>query len=74
MENASRRYDSAHVKQTIEHEKSKYGWEFLFLGANIDAVETAKHFSVSEDRAANYHSDSVGPRLNYEVVSCAITR
>ena len=55
MENASRRYDSARVKQMIEHEKSKYGWEFLFLGANIDAV------------------DSVGTRLNYEVVICAIT-
>ena len=73
MENASRRYDSARVKQMIEHEKSKYGWEFLFLGANIDAVETAKHFGISEDRAVNYHSDSVGTRLNYEVVSCAIT-
>lgn len=72
MENASRRYDSALVKQMIEHEKSKYGWEFLFLGANIDAVETAKHFGISEDRAVNYHSDSVGTRLNYEVVSCAI--
>ena len=57
----------------IEDEKSKYGWEFLFLGANIDAVETAKHFGISEDRAVNYHSDSVGTRLNYEVVSCAIT-
>ena len=67
------RYDSARVKQMIEHEKSKYGWEFLFLGANIDAVETAKHFGISEDRAVNYHSDSVGTRLNYEVVSCAIT-
>ena len=73
MENASRRYDSARVKQMIEHEKSKYGWDFLFLGANIDAVETAKHFGISEDRAVNYHSDSVGTRLNYEVVSCAIT-
>lgn len=60
-------------KEMIEHEKSKYGWEFLFLGANIDAVETAKHFGISEDRAVNYHSDSVGTRLNYEVVSCAIT-
>ena len=73
MENASRLYDSARVKQMIEHEKSKYGWEFLFLGANIDAIETAKHFGISEDRAVNYHSDSVGTRLNYEVVSCAIT-
>ena len=73
MENASRRYDSETVKKMIERQKTKYGWEFLFLGANIDAVETAKHFGISEDRAVNYHSDSVGTRLNYEVVSCAIT-
>ena len=50
----------------------KYGWEFLFLGANIDAVETARHFGISEDRAVNYHSDSEGTQLNYEVVSEAI--
>ena len=73
MENASRYYDSARVKQMIEHEKSAYGWEFLFLGANIDAIETARRFGISEDRAVNYHSDSVGTRLNYEAVSCAIT-
>ena len=73
MENASRRYDSARVKQMIEHEKSKYGWEFLFLGANIDAVETAKHFGISEDRAVNYHSDHKGTQLNYEVLSEAVS-
>ena len=72
MENASRRYDSKKVKKMIEHQKEKYGWEFLFLGANIDAVETAKHFGISEDRAVNYHSDSEGTQLNYEVLSEAI--
>ena len=72
MENASRRYDSEKVKKMIERQKEKYGWEFLFLGANIDAVETAKHFGISEDRAVNYHSDSEGTQLNYEVVSEAI--
>ena len=72
MENASRRYDSEKVKKMIEHQKEKYGWEFLFLGANIDAVETARHFGISEDRAVNYHSDSEGTQLNYEVVSDAI--
>ena len=72
-ENASRRYSYETVRRMIERQKEKYGWEFLFLGANIDAVETAKHFGISEDRAVNYHSDSVGTRLNYEVVSCAIT-
>lgn len=72
MENASHIYSSDKVKQMIEHEKTKYGWEFLFLGANIDAVETARHFGIAEDRAVNFHSDSVGTRLNYEAVSDAI--
>lgn len=72
MENASHRYTSDEVKQMIEKEKSKYGWEFLFLGANIDAVETAKHFGIGADRAVNYHSDHEGTQLNYEVVSEAI--
>ena len=72
MENASHHYDSEKVKKMIERQKEKYGWEFLFLGANIDAVETARHFGISEDRAVNYHSDSEGTQLNYEVVSEAI--
>ena len=72
MENASRKYDSEKVKKMIEHQKEKYGWEFLFLGANIDAVETARHFGISEDRAVSYHSDSEGTQLNYEVLSEAI--
>lgn len=69
MENASRRYSSDKVKQMIERQKTKYGWEFLFLGANIDAVETARGFGISEDRAVNYRSDSKGTQLNYEVLS-----
>lgn len=72
MENASRRYDSETVKKMIEKQKERYGWEFLFLGANIDAVETARHFGIGADRAVNYHSDSRGTKLNYEVVSEAI--
>ena len=72
LENASRRYSSDRVKQMIEHQKAKYGWEFLFLGANIDAVETAGHFGISADRAVNYRADSVGTRLNYEVLSQTI--
>lgn len=72
MENASRRYASETVKKMIERQKEKYGWEFLFLGANIDAVETAKHFGIGADRAVNYHSDSEGTQLNYEVLSDAI--
>ena len=50
MENASSRYDSEKVKQMIERQKEKYGWEFLFLGANIDAVETASQFGIGADR------------------------
>lgn len=73
MENASHIYSSDKVKRMIEHEKEKYGWEFIFLGANIDAVETARHFGISEDRAVNYNCDSQGTRLNYEVVSDAVS-
>ena len=73
MENASHYYSSEKVKRMIEHEKSKYGWEFLFLGANIDAVETAGHFGIGADRAVNYRCDSAGTVLNYEVISEAIS-
>ena len=72
MENASRHYNAERVKQMIERQKARYGWEFLFLGANIDAVETARHFGIGADRAVNYHSDSAGTQLNYEVLSEAI--
>ncbi len=72
MENASRHYDSGKVKRMIERQKAKFGWEFLFLGANIDAVETARQFGIGEDRAVNYHSDSAGTKLNYEVLTDAI--
>lgn len=73
MENASRYYSSNKVKQMIERQKIKYGWEFLFLGANIDAVETANLFGIDEDRAVNYQCDSEGTALNYEVISEAIS-
>ena len=73
MENASHRYTSDQVKQMVKRQKEKYGWEFLFLGANIDAVETASHFGISEDRAVNFHNDSMGQQLNYQVVSEAVS-
>lgn len=69
FENSSRFYNSETVKKMIEKEKNVYGWEFLFLGANIDAIETARTFGIGADRAVNYNSDSVGTRLNYEVLS-----
>ena len=72
MENASRRYSARRVKEMIQRQKEKYGWEFLFLGANIDAVETAGHLGITPDRAVNYHCDSEGTRLNYEVVGQAV--
>ena len=72
MENASRRYNSSRVRQMIQRQKEKYGWEFLFLGANIDAVETARRVGISEDRAVNYHADHEGTRLNYKVLGEAI--
>ena len=73
MENASRFYSSGRVKQMVERQKAKYGWEFLFLGANIDAVETASRFGIGADRAVNYHSDHQGTQLNYEVLSEAVS-
>lgn len=73
MENASRRYDSERVKQMIERQKARHGWEFLFLGANIDAVETAGRFGIGADRTVNYHADRAGTQLNYEVLSEAVS-
>ena len=72
MENASRRYSYEKVKQMIEHEQEKYGWEFLFLGANIDAAREAARFGIGADRAANYHADHQGTGVIYETVSEAV--
>ncbi len=72
MENASRRYSAEKVKQMVQRQKEQYGWEFLFLGANIDAVSTARHFGIGADRAVSYHSDREGTRLNYQVISEAV--
>ncbi len=69
MENASREFSCEKVRQMIERQKSKYGWEFIFLGANIDAISTAERFGISKDRATNYNADSEGTLLNYEVIS-----
>lgn len=58
----------------IRRQQERYGWEFLFLGANIDAVETARHFGIGADHAVNFRSDKQGTRLNYEVVGEAICK
>ena len=73
MENASRRYNSDQIRQMIERQKTRYGWEILFLGANIDAVATARKFGIEEERAVTYQCDAEGTALNYEVIGQAIT-
>ena len=72
MENASRKYTYDRLKMMIERQKEKYGWEFVFLGANIDAAKEAARFGISEDRAANYHADSAGTAVIYEAMSEAV--
>lgn len=74
MENASHHYSSEEVKKMIEKEKEKYGWEFIFIGANIDAVETARNFGIDESRAVNYHADSKGTKVLYDTVSEAVCK
>ena len=73
LENASRVYSSAEVKRMIERKKEKDGWEFLFIGANIDAVETAKHIGISADRAVNYRADKRGTKVVFDAVSAPIS-
>lgn len=73
MENASHQYSREKIKAMIERQKTKYGWEFLFLGANIDAIETARSYGIDQDRAVEYNCDSVGTGLNFEAMSDAIT-
>ena len=71
-ENASREYSARKVKEMIEHEREKYGWEFIFLGANIDAVETAGRFGIAADRAVDYVPDAQGTELNFRMMSEAV--
>jgi len=75
MENASHNYTYEKIHAMIKRQQEKYGWEFIFLGANIDAAAEAKRFGIDESRAANYHCDETGTALNYEVLSdvvCAV--
>ena len=71
-ENASHKYTSDEVKRMITRQKEKYGWEFLFIGANIDAVETAVRYGIARDRAVNYNADGQGTRILYSTVSEAV--
>ena len=72
MENASHKYSSDEVKRMITHEQEKYGWEFVFLAANIDAVETAARYGIRREKAVNYRNDRIGTANVYESVSCAV--
>jgi len=72
MENASREYTMEKIKKMVQHQKEKYGWEFLFLGANIDAISTAAQFGIDEDFAVEYHADHIGTQLNYDAVNEAV--
>ena len=72
MENASRKYSYERLKGMIQQQKEKYGWEFIFLGANIDAAAEAKRFGISADRAVNYHADREGTAVIYEAMSEAV--
>ncbi|MDP4170449.1 MAG: VWA domain-containing protein [Bacillota bacterium] len=72
MENASQEYTSAKIKKMVQHQKEVYGWEFIFLGANIDATSTAADFGIDEEFAVNYHADSKGTQVNYDAVCEAV--
>ncbi|MGI8384038.1 vWA domain-containing protein [Robertmurraya sp. P23] len=74
MENASREFSQDQIKKMIKHQKEKYGWDFIFLGANIDAISTAAQFGIDEDFAVDYHADNIGTKLNYEMVSEAVVK
>jgi uncharacterized protein YegL len=74
MENASRRFRNEDVKKMIEKQKTKYGWEFIFLGANIDAAKEARRFGIDYDRVSNYHADAAGVAMNFEVMSENISK
>ena len=73
MENASHKYDYRKVQQMVERQRDKYGWEFLFLGANIDSIQVAGRFGIHADRAINYVSDEMGTELNFRVLSNTVS-
>lgn len=74
MENSSKEYTYRKVKSMVKTQRDKYGWEFLFLGANIDAAEEAGKFGINADRAVNYHCDSEGTAINYATISKAVSK
>ena len=73
MENASRRYTYTKVNEMITRQKERFGWEFIFLGANMDAVKVAARMGIDADRSSSYVNDGIGIRKNYEAVSMAMS-
>ncbi|WP_391206742.1 vWA domain-containing protein [Psychrobacillus sp. L4] len=73
MENASCEYNYDKIKAMISNQKEKYSWDFIFLGANIDAISTAAKFGIQEEHAVEYHADIEGTRVNYQAVNDAVT-
>lgn len=73
MENASREYTANKIKQMVTRQKEQFGWEFMFLGANIDSISTAEKYGIDEEFAVNYHADNKGTKLNYQAVNEAVT-
>lgn len=73
MENSSKRYTYPKVKQMVERQQKRYGWEFMFLGANMDALEEARRYGIREDMASNYVCDEVGTALNYAAVGAVLS-
>ena len=72
-ENSSCKFSYEEIQQMIEHQKRKYNWEFIFMGANMDAIEMASQFGIGADRAVNFHSDKKGTQLNYESMSKVVS-
>ncbi len=72
QENASHRYTAEKVRAMIKRQEEEYGWEFLFIGANIDAVETAAQYGIPKERAVNYHADRRGSKIMYDSISRAV--
>ena len=73
MENASHKYSSADIKKLIKKQQEEYHWEFIYLAANIDAIDSATSYGINKDNAVNYESDSYGTKLNYETVGTVIS-
>ena len=73
FENASRRYTAEKVRSMVKHEQEKYGWEFLFLGANIDAITVARDYGIAADRAVRYECDEHGTELNFDTITTVLS-